>query len=224
MAHTPTDPATGEPTEPTPRKLLNRDDRRAQILQAAATAFARTGYAATTMGSVADQAGVTRVLVYRHFDSKESLYGAVLDQALDALRTAWGSRGDAPLADAAFRVHLTAARSHPDAYRLLWQHAATEPEFSARAQAARDLLENVVDDALAAALSGPLHAWATATLTDGLIDATLAWLDEGDPTLDDTFLRTAATGLLGQVTGWHDAATSGDPGAGPAHEANRVAD
>ena len=196
--------ATATGTTRPPRKLLSRDDRRAQILRAAATAFARTGFASTSMGSVADEAGVTRVLLYRHFDSKEALYLAVLDEALDGLRTAWADRRDTGLADAAFRAHLRAARANPDGYRLLWRHAATEPDFSARAQAVRDLLVGVVDAAIGDTLSGPIRAWATATLTDTLIDATLAWLDHGDPAQDEAFVHTATTGLLRQLAGWRE--------------------
>ncbi|MGH9248879.1 MAG: helix-turn-helix domain-containing protein [Acidimicrobiales bacterium] len=46
------------------------------LLAAAARAFARGGFAATGLDDVAAEAGVSRVLTYRHFDSKEQLYTA----------------------------------------------------------------------------------------------------------------------------------------------------
>src|SRR5690606_14799714 len=46
------------------RTLLSRPERQAQLRRAAATAFARTGFAGTSMEDVARQAGVSRLIVY----------------------------------------------------------------------------------------------------------------------------------------------------------------
>ena len=53
------------------------------VLQAAAEAFAHGGYAATSMEEIAAAAGITKLIVYRHFESKETLYRAVLEQVFD---------------------------------------------------------------------------------------------------------------------------------------------
>src|SRR5262249_61680205 len=66
--------------EETPVRRLPRAQRREQILVAATEAFARSGFAATGLDDIASQAGVTRVILYRHFDSKTDLYQAVLDR------------------------------------------------------------------------------------------------------------------------------------------------
>ena len=79
------------------RVLLDRPARRAAILAAAAGAFAERGFADTSMDDVAAAAGITRLIVYRHFDSKEDLYAAVLQHVRDRLaeelalcnRSAW---------------------------------------------------------------------------------------------------------------------------------------
>jgi AcrR family transcriptional regulator len=67
------------------RVLLDRPTRRAAILRAAAAAFAERGFADTSMDDVAGAAGITRLIVYRHFDSKEALYAAVLQHVRDRL-------------------------------------------------------------------------------------------------------------------------------------------
>ena len=56
------------------RKLLKREDRIASILAAAARAFAVGGFAATSMEDIAAEAGVTKLIVYRHFATKQELY------------------------------------------------------------------------------------------------------------------------------------------------------
>ena len=77
---------------PEPPRRLHRAQRREQILAAATEAFARTGFAATSLDEIAAHAGVTRVILYRHFDSKAGLYQAVLDRMcarLDAAVAHW---------------------------------------------------------------------------------------------------------------------------------------
>src|SRR4051812_5134592 len=68
------------------RKLMRREDRRAQILAAAVPVFARHGFREASLDDIAAQAGITRAIVYRHFDSKEELYRAILDDARVAIR------------------------------------------------------------------------------------------------------------------------------------------
>jgi AcrR family transcriptional regulator len=67
------------PDAPPTRRLLSREARRAAIIHGAAEAFARSGYAATSMEDVAAASGITKLIVYRNFESKETLYRAVLE-------------------------------------------------------------------------------------------------------------------------------------------------
>jgi len=48
---------------------MPRAERREQILAAATVAFARGGFAGTGLADIATEAGVTRVILYRHFES-----------------------------------------------------------------------------------------------------------------------------------------------------------
>ena len=63
---------------PEPGRRLPRAQRREQILTAATEAFARSGFAATSLEDIAAEADITRVILYRHFDSKADLYRMVL--------------------------------------------------------------------------------------------------------------------------------------------------
>jgi len=60
------------------RTRLPADQRRALILRAAAQLFAENGYDGTTLDQVARASGVTKPILYRHFDSKQQLYMALL--------------------------------------------------------------------------------------------------------------------------------------------------
>ena len=49
-------------------------DRRTAILAAARLAFAEGAYHEVSLDSVAERAGVSKALLYEHFDSKRELY------------------------------------------------------------------------------------------------------------------------------------------------------
>ncbi|MFB7864876.1 TetR/AcrR family transcriptional regulator [Streptomyces sp. NPDC056069] len=68
-----------------PRQRLTPADRRAQLLAVGARLFAVNPYADVLMEEVAEQAGVSRALLYRHFPSKQALFAAVYQQAADQL-------------------------------------------------------------------------------------------------------------------------------------------
>ena len=59
---------------------LTAPARREQILDVALEVFATTGFHSTSMNEVAEAAGVTKPVLYQHFDSKRALYQALLDE------------------------------------------------------------------------------------------------------------------------------------------------
>ncbi len=72
-----------------PRFQRRKENRPAEITQAALAAFAENGYAATKVDEVAKRAGVSKGLLYLYFKTKEDLFKAVirsfLSPRIDAL-------------------------------------------------------------------------------------------------------------------------------------------
>ena len=62
------------------------EESRAAILQAAAYEFAEHGIAGARTDSIAREARVNKALLYYYFKDKETLYGAVLDEAFSGLK------------------------------------------------------------------------------------------------------------------------------------------
>lgn len=56
---------------------------RTSVLMAAATVFERKGFAGSTISDILDEASVTKGALYFHFDSKESLAAAIIEQQAD---------------------------------------------------------------------------------------------------------------------------------------------
>jgi AcrR family transcriptional regulator len=192
---------------PTPTRLP-RAARRAQILGAAAAAFLRAGFDGTSMEDVAREAGVTRLIVYRIFDTKEALYRAVLTDVLDALLTEFAAPDARERIEASgvARLLLDIARTHPDAFRLLWRHAAHEPTFAeigavfrrGVTEYATGMLEPVITDV-------GVRRWAAHSITAYLYEGICAWLDEPDrPGQDDEMVERLARGSRALVDAWTD--------------------
>src|SRR5213075_2004092 len=55
------------------------EERRMQILAVAVTLFSKRGFSGTTTREIAQAAGVSEAMVFRHFATKEELYSAILD-------------------------------------------------------------------------------------------------------------------------------------------------
>ena len=55
------------------------EERRLQILAVAVTLFSQKGFSGTTTKEIAQAAGVSEAMVFRHFATKEELYSAILD-------------------------------------------------------------------------------------------------------------------------------------------------
>jgi len=58
---------------------MRAETRRNQIVAVAAEMFATRGFSGTTTKEIADGAGVSEAIIFRHFESKEKLYAAILD-------------------------------------------------------------------------------------------------------------------------------------------------
>jgi AcrR family transcriptional regulator len=159
-------------------RRMPRAERREQILDAATRAFARAGFANTGLDAIAAEAGVTPVILYRHFASKADLYRAVLDAALSRLRAAVGTDD---FDDASLPALVRAAAADPDAFRLLFRYAAREPEFRDVDETLRTTSIEITHRRLAGIADAQWRQWAARLLPTLTTEAVIAWLDAGQP-------------------------------------------
>jgi AcrR family transcriptional regulator len=68
---------------------VDNAEREQQILNAAAAVIMRQGYDRTTMSDIADEAGVSRGIIYLHFDSKEMLFDALFQREILQYARTW---------------------------------------------------------------------------------------------------------------------------------------
>jgi AcrR family transcriptional regulator len=117
-------------------------DHQQRVLQAACSLFLRDGYR-VSMGAVAREAGVSKQTVYAHFDNKDNLFHAAVEQLVLPLHASLApeSRGLASTLHALAQAHQTYVMDH--AHVALGRMLIAEaPRFPA---AARTFFRTAID-------------------------------------------------------------------------------
>jgi AcrR family transcriptional regulator len=186
---------------PVTRQPLPRPQRQAAILEGAASAFARKGFAGTSMEEVAGASGITKLIVYRHFASKEELYRAVLDRTFQLLAAQLTERTRRSERAPGLRAVLEVGRRYPDGLRLLLVHACREPDFADYAAQIRARIVNVVH--ARSRVHDPLfRRWSAQLTVSYVFESVLTWLDMDDPARDEEFIARASAALLAMFEAW----------------------
>ena len=194
-----------------PAQQARARTRQQQILDAAASVFARRGYRAAAMDEIAREANTSKGGLYFHFPGKEAILLALLDQTSLLLRTrvekAMAAEQD-PVARAEIALHvlLRTLTRHRKLARILAIEAigaggrlseralAIEDEFAALVQAELDAaivsgaIEPIDTRVAAQAWIGTLHAIVLRWLTTERASA--ASLDATYETIRTMLLRS----------------------------------
>ncbi len=166
------------------------------------------------MADVARASGITQLIVYRHFDSKEALYRAALERVRDALSTEFARGPESGGFGLGAGSVLSAARRDPTGFRLLWRHAAREPSFASYASDLREEAIAVARAALAERVPADSLEWAAHAVLGYLVEAVLNWLEFGDPAHDARFVAATNAAMRAGVRVWSSADRRG-PGRMP---------
>jgi AcrR family transcriptional regulator len=116
-----------------PRKRLPIEERRVLIVEAAGRLFGERGYEATRLDDVAAAAGVTKPILYRHFDSKQALYLALLQRHRDDLGSFAGAIPPQGPPEERLRIVLELwfayVEAHSYAWKMLFRDTSGGPEI-----------------------------------------------------------------------------------------------
>jgi AcrR family transcriptional regulator len=133
-----------------PSSRLPAARRRRQLLDVAVDVFAERGFHGTSMDEVAEAAGVTKPVLYQHFDSKRELYLELLDDVgshLVAAVTAavGGASGPRQRVEAGFAAYFDFVTQQTNAFRLLFGGGARrDEEFNDAVRRVEDVMAAAV--------------------------------------------------------------------------------
>src|SRR5262245_38711589 len=119
----------------TSKRRLPAPERRALIVEAAGRAVGARGYEGSRLDDIAAAAGVTKPIVYRHFDSKRDLYLALLDRHRDDLAGFVASMPAEGTIEERLRAVLANwldyVAAHSYAWKMLFRDPVGGPEIGA---------------------------------------------------------------------------------------------
>jgi AcrR family transcriptional regulator len=160
------------------------EERREQLVGIARGLFAEVGYEDATLDAVAARAGVTKPVVYQHFEGKRDLYLAVLEEHLaDLINRLWVALSVSPEPRARLRAGLEAyfefVEEREDGFRMLVEAGVrNDPRTKERLGGTWDTLAEGIartaGDLLRAAgldpAGGPVYARALIGMTQAVAD------------------------------------------------------
>jgi AcrR family transcriptional regulator len=121
--------------KPATRARLPLEERRALLVEAAGRLFGERGYEGTRLDDVAAAAGVTKPILYRHFDSKKALYLALLERhRADLASFAGAIPAEGSLRErlrTVLRVWFAYVEAHSYAWKMLFRDTGGGPEVRA---------------------------------------------------------------------------------------------
>ncbi|WP_238998394.1 TetR/AcrR family transcriptional regulator [Nocardioides limicola] len=209
-------PDAAPPSETMRRRGRPGHDREA-VLRQAIDLFNRRGYDATSISELALQLGVTKSAIYHHFDSKEALLAAALDEALDGLSTAVSAAAEATGESAYARLRATVEAAvhiltaHLPAVTLLLRVRGNSPLERAALERRREIDERLATLVRDAAADGDLRRdvdpEVTSRLIFGLVNSLVDWYRPEGRLPEERLAETISSVLF---TGLERPATEGE--------------
>jgi len=172
------------------------------LIAAATRAFSRGGFAGTSLDDVADEAGVSRILLYRHFESKTHLYRALLDDIRSRLTEALAAEGRIDTNSIGRLV--SAAQADPAGFTLLFRHARREPQFSDYSDQLFARMVATMERHLEGSVADPVRRkWAASAAVAVTNESIIGWLEAGcpDPDSAPATVTAAVRGVMRAIAG-----------------------
>ncbi len=170
---------------------MSAGDRRQLLLEAGLEVFAEHGYHATSLEQVAERAGVSKALIYEHFDSKADIHRVLLEANRDELLgRVFGALEGLEQPEERLRAghdaFLAFVEERRDAWRMLFLNPA-DPESAATVQRLQEEVRDITAELIAAhappesPIAGASVEMASVMLAQqmvGSVRALAAWWDE----------------------------------------------
>jgi len=197
---------------PGTRRRLAAHERRQLIIEAAGRLFGERGYDGTRLDDVAAAAGVTKPVLYRHFDDKTALYLALLERHREDLGSFAGAIPAAGTIEqrvrAVVEVWTAYVETHAYAWRMLFRDSGGGPEIQAFRLAVHARARAVLVELIPALAAEPIPERELEPLAEllsmGMASLALWWIDGA------AVSREAIVDAITRV--WQGVLTSAGPG------------
>jgi AcrR family transcriptional regulator len=137
-------------------RRLSAEARRAQLLDVARAVFAADGYHGAAMEQIASSAGVTKPVLYQHFESKKELYLALLHEDMSRLLAQVESTIETTASNrerihGGIEAYFTFIDENEGSFRLLFRETmGADPDFREVIDQFRDAVASRIGTIIAA--------------------------------------------------------------------------
>lgn len=198
---------------------LEPDARRAHLLAVGATVFGTKAYDDVQIDQIAQQAGVSRGLLYHYFPSKRAFFAAIVQGGYDEILNATTPDPSLPPTaqlQASLEAYFDYVESHPHMYRAIFRSAASLE------QTVQDVVNRNLDLQAKRILAGmggqgephSLSYLAVRAWLAFLIQAVLDWLDHGAMVERSSLIDVCVGALQGATSVLADRQQKGGGSAG----------
>ncbi|MBZ0159145.1 TetR/AcrR family transcriptional regulator [Candidatus Methylomirabilis sp.] len=137
------------------KERLSAEERRRQIVEVAVELFSRKGFRGTRTREIAEAAGISEAMIYRHFATKRELYFAIIEaksvteELLASAATAAQKKDDAGVLRAVGLKMIEQTEADPSLMRLLLfsaleGHELSEIFFESRVKRLHEFLSSYI--------------------------------------------------------------------------------
>jgi AcrR family transcriptional regulator len=159
---------------------LSGEERRRVIIEAALSLFSRKGFRGTTTKEIAQAAGCSEAMLFKHFATKDALYSTILEskvqieETLAKARQAAARKDDAGVFRAVGLEGLLQTERDPSLMRLLLfsaleGHALAHTFFETKVRSLHEFLGSYIDARIAEGVFRPVNALVAARGFVGMI-------------------------------------------------------
>lgn len=185
----------------------HRRNRHQKLLRETAVVFAESGIAQMSMDKLAKELGISKVVLYRYFNSKDDLIDLILSQLVDQVldsdsrELGWGRKLVAE--------NLSIIRQNQHAFLLLIRHTIHDPKFEHHYKRIHGtLVENTIKR-INHDFSGIENdvisvRFFCERLCTFVLDAIKGWIESGDPNKDREFVRWVVQSMAGLGKSWNE--------------------
>ena len=207
-----TSASSERPKRAAARRRLGEEERRAQILQATIVVVSRHGFEGAAASMVAEQAGVSKGLIWHYFTDKGDLMKQAVVAAVQAIQSEMAADldGSAPVTDlirASIRWLAAASKTHRDEFNALNQITRSlrapdgTPAFSlADYEDIYQAYESLFRRGQAEGAFRTFDTRVMAVTYQGAIDMMLSYIDSHPDTDTDHYADALADILLAAMT------------------------
>jgi AcrR family transcriptional regulator len=167
-------------------RRLQRDERRELLVERATELFSRHGYEGLSMSRLAQEARISKALLYHYFPSKRRLFEAALEEGAEELRRRTEPEPGRPPSEQLSKTldaFLVWVQERPRAYATLLDSSSAEVReivAEVRNETAGRILTGLGEEGLRPATRAAVHGWL------GFLDgAILDWIAHDDLTREE---------------------------------------